>query len=173
MKKSIRFLMVIAAVILVHTISNCADLELSELYMGNISISDTNIDVPLYYANASWEGVNQVIVDLDDAAAYQDETDFCGSSIPLIADHNNQNNFCELYDVIPDVSIACITTPDGNEKEYICREIDRNAENNEIQILDSDGNLATTKYASDWIAIYTCNPEGWWSITLTFWEPIN
>ena len=170
-KRFLKVFLVTMITILLQASTKCAEFELSELYMGNISISDTNIDVPLYYTNDSWMGVNQEIVDQDNAAVYQDGSDFY-ECMPLIADHRNQNNFSELYDVTPDVSIACITDPNGNQEHYICREIDRNSVNDGMDILDSAGNLASTKYPSNWIAIYTCNLEGYWTVTLTFWEPL-
>ena len=94
-------------------------------------------------------------------------------AIKLIADHWN-HGFDQLYDL--EIGRICkIVYPDGRSQEYVLRELTRNGENNGENILayGKPAYKPDETHKSDWICMYTCNPEGWWSVTVTFWEPLK
>ena len=168
MKKLVTITLALVTLMLIPIQINAEE----DRYLGNLKIAGTNIDVDLYWFGSYETSLAQACVNQRNNAVFQDFSfEYGYDVVPLIADHRNQG-FDELYDVIEGETIATITYADGSSKDYICREKDRCGTNDDVHIMDSYGNNSVLKYPSDWIAIYTCNPEGWWSITITFWEPI-
>ena len=140
---------------------------------GRFVIDGTDIDVPLYLYGCYDTIAIKSAVDAENSAVIVDYYDwFQRPTAMYIADHRNQG-FDELYDIVPGETTALIEFADGSEMNYICEELDREGHNNEYGICFSDWREVATVIPSDWVYSYTCNPEGWWSITIATWRPID
>ena len=119
----------------------------------------------------------QSICDDPNRGVVQDYSFKYGTVTPLVADHKHQG-FSVLYDLQPG-TICEMFYPDGTSQKYVLRDNFRNGVNNEADIL-VNGEPAVKVHVDDkntyearrWLCMYTCNPEGWWSVTVTFWEMI-
>ena len=139
---------------------------------GRLTISNTSIDVPLYYYLFTEIDEAQKVCDEPNKAVYENVSILYDEEImPYIGDHNVQG-FYELYDVVPNETVAKISHEDGSKETYILREKNREAYN-DMRKIYIDGEDIAKRYPSDWILIYTCNPEGQSSVTTTFCEPIK
>lgn len=133
---------------------------------GRLIIEDVGISVPLNLAVCD-VNLFQYYVDLPDSACLFDFRDEGDLSLG-IGDHNYQG-FDALYYVTPGM-VAKILQSDGTESDYICTYVDRNATNDRYYITDSQGRKVTC-IDENILYMYTCNPEGWQSVTVTLWEP--
>ena len=142
-------------------------------YAGIFKISEKNINIELYRVNsdeATREEI-QTIVDSDGKGVILNFSQYYQSTAAqLVADHWNQG-FEQLYSVVPGETVADLETENGTVS-YICKGIDSNGSNDDHFIYDSSGESAVLKVPKDWLIVYTCNPVGWWSVTLTYWEPV-
>ncbi len=132
---------------------------------GRLVIQDVGISVPLYYCGTDGD-LHQYLVDNPDSACLFDYRSNGDLSLG-ISDHKYQG-FDGLYDVVPG-TIAKILHSNGTEETLICIYADRNAINDGYYIIDSQGRKVSYIDPSI-IYMYTCNPEGWWSVTVTLWQ---
>ncbi len=133
---------------------------------GRLEIPNVGISVPLYLSVCNGE-LHQYYVDMEDSAClFDNRTE--GSLSLGISDHWNQG-FDGLYDVTPGMT-ARILYPDGTENDYVCTYVDRNGTNDGYHIIDSQGRQVAY-IDSNILYMYTCNSEGWWSVTLSLWNP--
>lgn len=140
--------------------------EMSYGDAGRLIIEDVGISVRLYLANTDDIYRNQNITDMEDSACLYDFRSYGELSLG-IGDHRNQG-FDGLYDVVPG-TIAKIYHEDGSVTTLRCVKIDRNSTNDQAYIYDSQGRKICM-IDSELLYMYTCNPEGWWSVTSTLWE---
>lgn len=140
--------------------------ELSYGDSGRLVIEDVGISVPLYLSVCNGE-LHQYYVDMPDCACiFDNRAEGCLSL--GISDHNYQG-FDGLYYATPGM-IARILYSDGTESDYVCTYLDRNASSDEYHIIDSEGRWVAYM-DPDILYMYTCNSEGWWSVTVTLWMP--
>lgn len=143
---------------------------------GRFVVSGTTIDVPVYYFymyDADFNAVQSVVDDPNKAVA-QDFSGYWGYQVAMnIADHKN-HGFDQLYDVIPGETTCEIQHEDGTVTRYLCESVDHNGTNSEEDgIVNSAGVIQEVAIPSDWLWTYTCNPEGWWTVTVVCWSPIT
>ena len=132
---------------------------------GRLVIPDVGVSVPLNWSGDD-EDLNQYLVDLEDSASFFDYRNDGDWSLG-IADHNNQG-FDGLYYVVPG-TIAYIMHSDGTKETLECVYKDGNATSDGYHITDSMGRNVSC-INPDYIYMYTCNQEGWWSVTVTLWQ---
>ena len=143
-------------------------------YAGMFKIPEKNIYIELYRANSVeyTREEMQPIVDSDGKGIILDSSQYYGRPVAqLIADHKNQG-FEQIYGVVVGETVADFETENGTIISYVCQGIDSNGSNDDHFIYDSSGESAVLKVPEDWLIVYTCNPIGWWSVTLTYWEPV-
>ena len=123
---------------------------------GRLIIPDLNINVAAYYTDLH---SSQGFVNAYDSAAYiLDEVD-------IIADHCNQG-FSGLYSAYPGCS-GYFEYSDGSISYITCQSVSTNGWTDEYDLYD---NYGTTAYTAGYpLVIYTCNPGGWPSVTITYW----
>lgn len=147
------------------------------IYGTSINLAVDLIDSPGEFAFA------QGICDDPNRGVVMDYSFKFGPCTPLVADHKHQG-FSVLYDLQPG-AICEMFYPDGTSQKYVLRDKLTGA-NNEEDIVVNGGEPAATIHvnpddkekekpegeheARRWLCMYTCNPEGWWSVTVTFWE---
>ena len=138
---------------------------------GTLVIYGTDVNLPLDYVEAyDTTEYFQAVVDAPSKGAYMDYSEDDGYPVAgIIADHKNQG-FDVLYN-LPIDTTSEIFYPDGSSQKYVLRERRRDGENDGF--IKLDGTYIELLVPSDWICMYTCNPEGWWTITVTFWEPVT
>ena len=138
---------------------------------GTLKIHGTSINRSLDLINSpeSAEYVQNICDDTEKAVALDDSWYYeCPVSL-VIADHSNQD-FNELYDL--ELGRTCeIFHTDGSSQKYVLRNITMGE--NTLHGINVNGSMAGLIYPSDWIVVYTCNPGGWQSVTVTFWEPLR
>lgn len=132
--------------------------------MGRFLVPRLGINVGLNWADLNDDTSRaQYVCDLEDSACCDWRH---GTSCLIIADHKHQG-FSALYDAqIGD--IAYIARADGSYDMLQCVDIDHNGANNEVHILDSNGNMASHRGHDAFT--YTCNPPGWWTVTIVWWD---
>ena len=138
---------------------------------GTLVLYGTDVNLPLDYLGSYEDDTYaQSLCDDPFKGVITDLSEAYGFPVSLVvADHRHQG-FDALYDVIPDESVAEIFYTDGTSQKFICREKTNGINNgSRIQVNEINAELI---YPSDWICMYTCNPEGWWDVTVTFWEPL-
>ena len=146
-------------------IAPCGSYGALKIYGTSINLTLDLIDSPEDFAYA------QGICDDPNRGVVQDYSFNYGYAVtPLIADHKHQG-FNQIYDLVPG-TVCEVYFPDGTSQQYVLRDKTREGVNNEVNIL-AYGRPAETVYPSDWLCMYTCNPEGWWTVTVTFWEPLR
>lgn len=125
---------------------------------GRLIIPSLGINVACYYSDFDY---CQVVTDMEDSAAYLtcDGTDF-------IADHRNQG-FDGLYNAVAG-TMAYLKYADGTIKELVCQEVCSNGYSDDYDIYDSSNCMSY--YRGYPLFMYTCNPTGWPSITITYWS---
>lgn len=128
---------------------------------GRLIIPELGINVALYSCNPD-EDINyaQYIVDCEDSADY-----YTRNGTIIIGDHKNQG-FSGLYDAYVG-EYAYILHSDGSVTKLVCeRKTDHGT--NSGPLYDEYGNMASM--CSQPLMMYTCNPAGWWDITIVYWN---
>ena len=141
---------------------------------GRFVVLGTDIDVAIYYYDMDAVDVwpVQEAVDYPDICVAQDYSNVYGRPVALnIADHRNQG-FDDLYDVVPGETVAEIEHADGTVERYLCESVDYNGTNTDYGVLNDEDDYVELTIPSDWLWTYTCNEEGWWSVTIVCWSPI-
>lgn len=86
----------------------------------------------------------------------------------IIGDHNNQG-----FDIIKQCregDRCLILHPDGSREEFICKGIDRNAQNITSDVIDSSGQSAF-RAGFDMFTM-TCNDSGCRNVTIVYWNRV-
>lgn len=110
---------------------------------------------------ALYNSLSQLVVDNTDSAFY-----YVLYGTIIIGDHNNQG-----FDIIKQCNEGdrCyILHADGSREEFICRRIDRNAQNITSDVIDSSGQSAF-RAGFDMFTM-TCNDSGCRNVTIVFWD---
>ena len=118
----------------------------------NVALNRCNPDTDIDYA--------QYVVDSQDSACY-----YTRNNTVIIGDHKNQG-FSALYDTTIGEK-AYILHSDGSVVELVCTRITPNGSNSEY-LWDENGTMASL--CSQPFIMYTCNPAGWWDVTITYWD---
>jgi len=149
--------------------------ELSQIYdhygsEGRLIIPSVGINVAVEHGSViEAEGNNaQSICNMQDTAVwftpYRHYSE--RGTTDCIADHKNQG-FNGLYDVeVGDK--AYLLRPDGSYSTLTCIRTCPNGHNTEVDLTD-DAEQSCCFSDCD-LFMYTCNPEGWWDITVTYWN---
>ena len=129
----------------------------------NRSLDLVNTEVDPQYA--------QAIVDDPNKAIALDHSWYWGKPVSLIIGDHGDQGFDELHDM--KLGTICeIFYPDGQSQQYVLRETTRDGINDKILVY-AYGSPAELVHTADWICMYTCNPGGSYSVTVTFWEPLQ
>lgn len=128
---------------------------------GRLIIPELGINVALNYADSSDAAQTQSVTDWEDSASYS----YRQGTI-VIADHKNQG-FSGLYNAYVGLK-GYILHEDGSITTLVCERKTDHGSNNEIDLYDEYGELASSSPQP--IYTYTCNPAGWWDITIVYWN---
>lgn len=112
---------------------------------------------------ALYNTLSQTVVDETDSAFY-----YVLYGTIIIGDHNNQG-----FDIIKQCNEGdrCyILHADGSREEFICRRIDRNAQNITSDVIDSNGQSAF-RAGFDMFTM-TCNDSGCHNVTIVYWDRV-
>ena len=128
---------------------------------GRLVIPGLDINVALNYCNPDEdEAYAQYVTDLEDSAC------FCyRNNTIVIGDHSSQG-FSPLYDTYIGQK-AHIVHADGSVINLVCTRITEHGTNDDY-LYDEYGNIAS--FCSQPFIMYTCNPAGWWDVTITYWD---
>lgn len=110
-----------------------------------------------------YNSLSQAVVDNTDSAFY-----YVLYGTIIIGDHNNQG-----FDIIKQCNEGdrCyILHADGSREEFICRRIDRNAQNITSDVIDSNGQSAF-RAGFDMFTM-TCNDSGCHNVTIVYWDRV-
>ena len=112
---------------------------------------------------ALYNSLSQAVVDNTDSAFY-----YVLYGTIIIGDHNNQG-----FDIIKQCNEGdrCyILHEDGSREEFVCRRIDRNAQNITSDVIDSNGQSAF-RAGFDMFTM-TCNDSGCHNVTIVYWDRV-
>ena len=130
---------------------------------GRLIIPDLGINVALNYC-VPREDINyaQYVTDCEDSACY-----FIRNNTIIIGDHKNQG-FSALYDSYIGEK-AYILHSDGSVIGLVCERKTDHGSNSGL-LYDENGVRASSSPQP--LFTYTCNPAGWWDITIAYWNYI-
>lgn len=124
--------------------------DAGRLYIGSHSVA-------LYHT------LSQAVVDQLDSAFY-----YVLHGTVIIGDHNNQG-----FDIIKQCregDRCLILHSDGSREEFVCRGIDRNAQNITSDVINSSGQSAFS--AGFDMFTMTCNDSGCRNVTIVYWDRV-
>lgn len=127
---------------------------------GRLIIPDLGIDVALNQTYLSDGDYNQYVTDLWDSAAW-----FWVGDSQVVSDHDYQG-FNGLYAAYSGC-VGYVYHKDGTCSTIQCGSVNRNAWTDDYDIYDNDNSAFYMGYD---VVMYTCNPSGWPSITVTYWN---
>ena len=131
---------------------------------GRLIIPDVGINVAVTEAdmfNFETNRYAQEICNREDNAVYT-----LANGRGIIADHKHQG-FDGLYNVLPGMK-AYLLQQDGYYYTLVCTQKFDHGVNDEVTLRDDQGNDCCQADCD--LFMYTCNPAGWWDITVTYWN---